>query len=366
MVRPVQDVWRWWRAAGGRKHETVSKQKLPAKSTPHISGRRPPRATRPAGQSAHTPAQNAAPKPPQKPGHKPGPKTTRERQAAQRALAAASGARSARRRRMLNVFAPIAAVVVVLTVLVAVKVGTDAGGPKSGTKATAAEAAVIAELTGVPAATLDAVGKGTVTAYPNTIDGAALVADGKPRVLYIGAEYCPYCAVQRWPVIVALSRFGTWSNLDQTTSAAAPEVYPKTSTFSFHGAKYTSDLLSFSGIETQTNQVVGSGYGPLDTLAAADEAIMRKYDTSGGIPFLDLGGKYAFTGSMYKPELIAGKSHAQIAAALANPDSAIAKGVDGSANVLTAILCAQTGNKPAAVCTSAGVTKANEALRNAG
>lgn len=356
----------------------VSKQKVPAKATPRVSGRRPPRVPKAAEQSAHTPASKAALKPPQKaaqkapnklpqkPGHKPGPKTTRERQAAQRALAAASGARSARRRRMLNVFAPIAAVVVVLAVLVAVKVGTGAGGPKSGTKATAAEAAVIAELTGVPAATLDAVGKGTVTAYPKAIDGAALVADGKPRVLYIGAEYCPYCAVQRWPVIVALSRFGTWGNLQQTTSAAAPEVLPKTSTFSFHGAKYTSDLLSFSGIETETNQVVGNGYAPLDPLPAADNALMRKYDTSGGIPFLDIGGKYAFTGAMYKAELIAGKSHAQIAAALANPDSAIAKGIDGSANVLTSILCAQTGNKPAAVCTSAGVTKASEALRNAG
>jgi len=32
-------------------------------------------------------------------------------------------------------------------------------------------------------------------------------------VVYIGAEYCPYCAVERWPLIVALNRFGTLTNL---------------------------------------------------------------------------------------------------------------------------------------------------------
>lgn len=287
-------------------------------------------------------------------------------QAAERARLARITAERARARRRRNVVGTAAGVILlVLAGLVFLSRSLSSGGSTAGP--TPAPQAVLDALKNVTPERFSAMGRGSVTTLPTPIRASPLKGQSNlPRIVYIGAEYCPYCAVQRWPVIVALSRFGTWGNLQQTTSAAAPEVLPKTSTFSFHGAKYTSDLLSFSGIETETNQVVGNGYAPLDPLPAADNALMRKYDTSGGIPFLDIGGKYAFTGAMYKAELIAGKSHAQIAAALANPDSAIAKGIDGSANVLTSILCAQTGNRPAAVCTSAGVTKASEALRNAG
>ena len=53
---------------------------------------------------------------------------------------------------------------------------------------------------------------------PTKVTGSALTFDGKPGIFYYGAEYCPYCAAERWPVVVALSRFGTWSNLQQTIS----------------------------------------------------------------------------------------------------------------------------------------------------
>src|SRR5207249_3539085 len=31
---------------------------------------------------------------------------------------------------------------------------------------------------------------------------------GKVQVLFVGADYCPYCAAQRWSIIAALNRFG--------------------------------------------------------------------------------------------------------------------------------------------------------------
>ncbi len=37
--------------------------------------------------------------------------------------------------------------------------------------------------------------------------------DGKPEVLFVGAEFCPFCAAERWPLIVALSRFGRFTAL---------------------------------------------------------------------------------------------------------------------------------------------------------
>ena len=45
-------------------------------------------------------------------------------------------------------------------------------------------------------------------------------ASGKtvPEILYMGAEYCPYCAAQRWSTIIALSRFGKFSGLGNMSS----------------------------------------------------------------------------------------------------------------------------------------------------
>jgi hypothetical protein len=88
-----------------------------------------------------------------------------------------------------------------------------------------------------------------------------LTANGKPLVVYVGAEYCPYCAAERWAAVIALSRFGTFSGLGQTHSSST-DVYPNTATLSFHGASYTSQYLQFQGVETQSNQPQGTGYAP--------------------------------------------------------------------------------------------------------
>jgi hypothetical protein len=302
-------------------------------------------------------------------GHQPvsartGSTAAQKRLAGQRALAAASGARAARRRRLFAVLVPVLAVLVVVAVLVAVKIGTGAGSPKSGQSATAADESVISKVSSVPASVLDAVGTGTVTALPKPVSGPALSADGKPRMLYVGADYCPFCAAERWPIVVALARFGTFHNLGQTASSPK-DVYPNTATLTFHGATYTSAYLSFTGTELQSNQVVDGGYAPLDTLSGADRALMQRYDADGSIPFVDLGGRYVIIGTSYKPDVLQGKTHAEIAAALADPNSAIAKGIDGTANVVTAAMCLATAAKPAGVCSAPGVVTAATKLTHA-
>jgi hypothetical protein len=40
----------------------------------------------------------------------------------------------------------------------------------------------------------------------NAVSGPHLTSSGKPEILYVATEYCPYCAVENWPLIVALSR----------------------------------------------------------------------------------------------------------------------------------------------------------------
>ncbi len=66
---------------------------------------------------------------------------------------------------------------------------------------------------------LDAVGVGDVKVAPTKINAPALISNGRPEVLYVGAEYCPYCAAERSAVAVALSRFGTLHGLGQTASS---------------------------------------------------------------------------------------------------------------------------------------------------
>lgn len=287
-----------------------------------------------------------------------------KRLAAQQALAAASRERSGRRRRLMTVIGPIVAVVIIVVVLVIVKVVTGAGGPTSGQPATAASNSVIRAVTSVPPSTLNTVRTGTVRTLPTPVNGQPLMHDGKPRVLYVGAEYCPFCAAERWAMVVALSRFGIFTGLGQTASSPN-DVYPNTPTLTFHGADYTSRYLAFTGTETQSNQVVNGHYAPLDTLSAADRAIMSSYDKSGNIPFVAIGGKYIISGASYDPKVLHGLTHQQVAAALSDPSSPVAKAVLGSANVIAATICDITNGQPTSVCSSPGVTAAKTELSNA-
>ena len=85
---------------------------------------------------------------------------------------------------------------------------------------------VVAAITSIPASELDAIGKGSANNVIKPVSGTPLTGpNGHPEVFYLGAEYCPYCAAERWPMIIALSRFGTFSGLKTTTSSSS-DVYP--------------------------------------------------------------------------------------------------------------------------------------------
>ncbi|MGO8893665.1 MAG: DUF929 family protein [Streptosporangiaceae bacterium] len=284
----------------------------------------------------------------------------REKIAAQRAAAR----RAEQRRRILIASGSVVVVLAIVVALVVIKLNTKAASDNSPNGPTgAALASVVTTVTSVPASALDTVGdgSGSVTAKPTSISGTALTANGKPEVLYMGAEYCPYCAAERWAMIVALSRFGTFSGLATVHSAAAngagnAEPYPNTPTWTFVHATYTSKYLTFSSVEEQTNipdSATGT-YTTLQTPTKAQEALVTKYDSSSGgaIPFVDFGNKYLISGASYSPQVLAGLSWPTIASDLSNPNSAVAKAVDGTANYITAAICQLTGNQPASACTA--------------
>ena len=136
----------------------------------------------------------------------------------------------------------------------------------------AAPAQVVNQVTNVSPSVLQTVDIGNVTTTPIPLSGQPPLtgSSGKPEFFYFGAEYCPYCAAQRWSMLVALSRFGAFKNLSITTSSAI-DVFASTPTFSFYGSSYSSSYIDFVSVETTTNQPSGNSYVPLETPTAAQE-----------------------------------------------------------------------------------------------
>jgi hypothetical protein len=272
--------------------------------------------------------------------------------------------RAQARRRALLAGGSILAVVAVVITLVLVKTLGSPGqqNPAAGQTATgtALPASVAAEVTSIPAGTLDRVGTGA--AAPSSVTavtpGAPLTSGGKPEILYVGAEYCPYCATQRWPLAVALSRFGTFSGLRGIHSSST-DVYPSQPTLTFYKSGYTSKYLTFVPVETTAEDPSV----PLQRLTAAQQAMLSHYDAppyvpagdAGAIPFLDIGNRYLVNGAQYNPQVLQGLTWAQVAAALNDPSSPVAQGADGAANMITAAICKVTGNQPAKVCASPAI-----------
>jgi Domain of unknown function (DUF929) len=278
--------------------------------------------------------------------------TRREKIAAQRARER----RAEIRNRLLIASGSVVVIIAIVAVFIVVKLnGKPAAAAASNGPVGTALASVVSSTTSVPASALDAVGAGSATSGPTSVNGAPLTQNGKPEVLYIGAEYCPYCAAQRWAMVVALSRFGTFSGL-HTVHSSSTDTPANIPTWTFYKSSYTSKYVSFTPVETLTNVPDASsaaGYTALQSTTSAQQALMNRYDTQGSIPFVDMGNKYVQVGNPagFGPQVLSGQSWSQIAAALDQPSSAIAKGVDGAANYMTAAICKLTNNQPASACT---------------
>ena len=198
---------------------------------------------------------------------------------------------------------------------------------------------------------LDRVAAGTAGATRfKRVSEPALTSGGKPEVLYIGAEYCPYCAGERWALLVALSRFGSFTGVQPITSSEGSLV-----TFTFHRSSYTSSYLAFRPVEVAD----GSGK-PLETPTAAESALEQKYAT--GIPFVDLGNRIVFDGATYDVSVLQGLTWQQVLAQLQQPGSDVSQGILGSANLITAGICELTGRQPAAVCSDPVIQKLAQRL----
>jgi hypothetical protein len=172
---------------------------------------------------------------------------------------------------------------------------------------------------------------------------------------------------------VALSRFGALTGLrlidtgtyfcklaSNPCSLGRNPCFPHTHGLSFFGTSYHSSHLSFTDLALQ--DVHGHN---LQRPTRQENRLIPSFDPMGQAPAVDVGG-FGFLNSGYSPSALTHKTWLQTAAALAHPRNAIARHVDGLANLFTAAICKATKGHPASVCNSSGVLAAGAArLENA-
>jgi hypothetical protein len=180
---------------------------------------------------------------------------------------------------------------------------------------------------------------------PATLGGFRHVATrpwldhGKPVVLYVGAQYCPFCAAERWALVLALSRFGEWSGLRPMRSTAGEGGFPGIATYNWLHATYRSAVIAL-----QTREVADFSGQPLQALTAEQTRAVNAYDPHGGIPFVLIAGRYAQISSGYSPSFLVGLSFARIHTLVhTRPTSTVGRAVTGEANIVSALICAGLG-----------------------
>jgi hypothetical protein len=283
------------------------------------------------------------------------------------------GTSSSRRRRGLYAAAGGLAAVVIAAVAVASNLGGKAGPgpalaqggpyrPPSATGTYQLPAGAISRVEGVPVSALIASARaqlshGQVIA-PEKLPPAAppLSSGGRPEIMFICAEYWSKCAAERWPLVMALSKFGTFTTLKGTTSSATG-TSPKTPTFSFYGATYTSKYLTLVTDELETNTDVGEGEYPLLQPPTTQEmTMMNAWDRAPyttirlSLPFAYVGGKFLLTTAQYDASAISQMSFQTAASTMSSGTSAVSRNAEAAAGYLVADFCALTRDQPTRVC----------------
>lgn len=183
--------------------------------------------------------------------------------------------------------------------------------------------------------------------------GQPYAAGTKPVIVYIGADFCPYCAFQRWPLVMALMRFGNFTNLSYMLSSST-DVYPDSPTFSFYGSTYKSNYVVFQGYEQEDRS-----QGPLQTVPSNYTGVFQQFSSS--YPFINFADKYVMSGSFYFPDQIVGKNWTQIIQLLSS-NNLMSNQIISSANAITAAICKVTPGAPSSVCANSSIASLTVAL----
>lgn len=233
-----------------------------------------------------------------------------------------------------------------------------------------ADSSVVRQTANVPASAFDAAAAPDPRGpTPTLLSGQpALVADGRPEIVYVGGEFCPYCAAENWALVVALGRFGTFSDLGATSSSKF-EVFGGAPTFSFAGSRYRSRYVTFSPVEEYGDRPsthAPAGFPVIEKLPSFEGDLLKRYDSSsfssepGTLPFVDVDNRLLVVGAEvgFSPGVLQGASLAKIAGELSDPTTSVSQDILGAANEITAAICSATNQNPKRICESSGVTAA--------
>lgn len=244
--------------------------------------------------------------------------------------------------------------------------------PQDVSRASVTSSDILSSISSLPAGVDDAVGTGTASAPitpPVLLSGQPpLQSSGKPEVLFVGAEYCPFCAAERWPLILALSRFGHFGVLHNVQSAPN-DAFSGIQSFSFAHSTYSSPYVNFTGVELYSTTLdAEGGYARIASLDSTQAALLARDGPLSGslgtspMPFVDVDNRMVTSTSGFSPALLVGQSQSAIVSALGHAGDLIAEGVVAAANELTAGICEATGGQPGNVCSTKSVRDADTAL----
>ncbi len=173
---------------------------------------------------------------------------------------------------------------------------------------------------------------------------------GKLFVFFMGTEYCPHCAAERWAIVRSLQKFGQWEGLKQTISAGRDEPFLNLPTYDFTKATYTSPHIEFVARETKDRE-----FKPLQKLLKTEEKLVRKFNPKKEIPFLLIAGRFMQIGAGFTPKILIGHTFRQTETELKRGESEIRKVIDDEANVISALLC--VSGLPPELCKMTGLAE---------
>jgi thiol-disulfide isomerase/thioredoxin len=268
-------------------------------------------------------------------------------------------ARIKRRQRIRNLTIIATVVVIIVSLIVGfyIALGTGSTGLDK-YDGVAVSSADMATLYQVSHAAFGPSGSGLLVssgsaANLQTASGAPFTDNGKPVVVYIGADFCPYCAAERWALVISLSRFGNFSNLHYMTSANDEGDY---ATFTFSGSTYSSKYISFQPFEQETRDQSQKDSVPSNYTAEFDNSY----------PYVNFGNSFILHTLIPDPQILSNKNWTQIFTDISTSDSS-GQTIQEGANAITALICkilpTSDASTPAgSVCNDYSITTTNIGL----
>jgi hypothetical protein len=258
----------------------------------------------------------------------------------------------------------VSSVAVVAILLIVIVLINQAGGGNANVT-TQVPQAILTAVENPSPSVVNAVGSGGQPGEMIRLPASAKLVDSsnKPMVVFVGAEYCPYCAAERWVMVMWLSRFGTFKNLSEIQSSST-DVFANTDTFTFYKSSYTSPYINFS-----PNEIEDRNQQQLQSMSPQITSIFTKWDQppyttqTRQFPFLDIGGVFSLYTTSYTPGDLANLTWSQIAAKLSNPNDKVTQDIVGNANILTAATCIALGDQPSSVCSSSTIQSIEQGLK---